>query len=312
MPGDEDFLSQEEATALWQRAAQLQAEAARRAEEARALGSDHDEGNRADRPGPPSDDGYALTHVRSAAMEAGIGEEFVDAALAEVQAHRIVPPGPRRWTGLLASRVLGKPRSEIVRSRTMRASPAQVLEAMEATLPFEPFTMVLRDRHGDPARGGVMAFDLQGVGFIEGQETGGFKKDASYADLRQLLVSLTVHRAGPSTETEMTVRAPIAWAWTVNAVLGSLFGALGGALGIGIGIGIATVEALGAGPAGILVALLGASGGTGGLSLMRKLYRYGTGRGETALDAVLAAVALKAEGGWGISSSHAAASLPPG
>ena len=40
-----------------------------------------------------SDLGFALTHVRAAAVEAGISEEFVEAALADVRTERDLPGG---------------------------------------------------------------------------------------------------------------------------------------------------------------------------------------------------------------------------
>ena len=89
MDRDPKFLSEEEAARFWQRAAQLQAEAAQKAE---ALAGGR-EGEEAD-VDPP--EGYALTHVRSAALEAGISEKFMDAALADVHAERALPRKKRR------------------------------------------------------------------------------------------------------------------------------------------------------------------------------------------------------------------------
>ncbi|MEE8147513.1 MAG: hypothetical protein V3T24_07920, partial [Longimicrobiales bacterium] len=87
MESDPEFLTEEEAARLWQRAAQLQAEAARRAEKS---GSEKAESKGAESAtadvAPP--EGYALTHVRSAALEVGITDEFVDAALADLRAER--------------------------------------------------------------------------------------------------------------------------------------------------------------------------------------------------------------------------------
>ena len=97
MPRDPEFLNEEEAARLWQRAAQLQAEAAQKAE---AL-AEESESEKADV--DPSE-GYALTHVRSAALEVGIGGEFVDAALADLRAERALLEGKRGWR--LARRIL--------------------------------------------------------------------------------------------------------------------------------------------------------------------------------------------------------------
>ena len=104
MDPDPKFLSEEEAARFWQRAAQLQAEAADSAE---ALARDpEDEDADAD---PP--EGYALTHVRAAALEAGISEKFMDAALADLQAERALPRKRRGWS--LARSILKHPTDTI-------------------------------------------------------------------------------------------------------------------------------------------------------------------------------------------------------
>ena len=70
---DEPRLSEEMATRLWQRAAELQADAARRLEaKARAEGEDELDD-------VASDEGYSLVHVRAAAEEAGKNRRSVAA-----------------------------------------------------------------------------------------------------------------------------------------------------------------------------------------------------------------------------------------
>ena len=65
-------LTEEEAARLWSRAAQLQAEAIRRSEASETAEASADLVAR---------EGYDLEHVRTAAIEAGIGAEHFDAAL---------------------------------------------------------------------------------------------------------------------------------------------------------------------------------------------------------------------------------------
>ena len=77
---DPDTLSKEEADRVWGRAAQLQADAAGDLQKASTV--------EADDQGTPSQ-GYALAHVRAAALEAGIADEFVEAALGNVRAERL-------------------------------------------------------------------------------------------------------------------------------------------------------------------------------------------------------------------------------
>ena len=296
MDHDRDTLSEAEAQRLWQRAAELQADAARRAEVRVAEEETGEEGGVRRREG----DGYALVHVRAAALEAGIGEGFVEAALAEIRAQRAVgeaggvPKHPfSRW-------VLGNPEASVAVSRVIRGAPREILNAMEAVLPHEPYRLTLRDRLGDPTDGGVLVFDIQGAS-ITGAGEKGFIGDASWADLRQVLFTLTP-QAGESPATTVTVNAPVAWAWRINAGLSLFLVGLGGALGFAAG-GAAAVALVGlVGPvgAGAVAALAGGSATAASFSGFRALHRYGRSRGERALVGLLAAVAARAEGGWGI------------
>ena len=95
MESNPEFLNEEEAAQLWQRAAQLQAEAARRAEKAESDRAETEASGETADVAPP--EGYALTHVRSAALEVGIANEFVDAALADLRAGRALSQGKRGW-----------------------------------------------------------------------------------------------------------------------------------------------------------------------------------------------------------------------
>lgn len=296
MDHDRDTLSEAEAQRLWQRAAELQAEAARRAEARVAEEEAGGEGSARRRDG----DGYALVHVRTAALEAGIGEGFVEAALAEVRAQRAVGEAggaPRRP---ISRWVLGNPEGSVTARRVIRGTPREILQAMEAVLPHEPYRLTLRERMGDPVDGGILVFDIQGASFT-GTGEKGFTYEASWCDLRQVLFTLTPH-AGDSPTTTVTVNAPVAWAWRINAGISLVLTGLGGTLGLAAG-GIAATALVGlVGPvgAGAVAALAGGSATAASFSGFRALHRYGLRRGEKALVGLLAAVAARAEGGWGI------------
>jgi hypothetical protein len=295
MTEEKEYLTEAEALRLWERAAQLQAEEARRAE-ARAA-SDAEGELLAEASSRP--DGYALTHVRAAASEAGIGEQFVEAALAEVHADRatqLTSPGRRRFSRWL----LGNPAESLTARRVIRTSPGEILQAMERILPEEPYGLTLRERLGAPgAGGGTLVFDIQGVGFTS-HGTPGFKGDASFADMRQVYVTVA-SLPGASPRTEITLRSPVAWAFRLNAGLSGGLSSLAGGIALlvsgAIGSGLTFL-----GPVGfaLLVAAGGAAGGLGTLTGMRAVYRYGLTRGTRALDALVATVAAAAEGGWGI------------
>lgn len=297
MSDPNETLTEDEARRLWQKAAQLQAEAARRAE-ALSAGSDAADGG--DEEASSRADGYALAHVRAAALEAGIGPEYVDAALADVRAERALSGGREAPKRLVARWIMGSPPGEVTARRVVRASPTEVLSAMEETLPGEPYTLLLRERIGDPAAGGTLVFDIQGVGFTTYTPGSNFKGDATFADLRQVLVTL-VPLPGEPPRTEVTVRSPVAWAVGINAALSGGLSVAGGVLGLGAGVAAATgLLALGPVGAGILAAVGGGGGWAASLAGFRKLHRYGLDRGTRALEGLLAAVSAKAEGGWGI------------
>jgi hypothetical protein len=304
MDHDRDTLSEAEAQRLWRRAAELQAEAARRAEVRVAEEETGEDGGPHRREG----DGYALVHVRAAAVEAGIGEGFVEAALAEVRAERAVSEvggAPRRP---ISRWVLGNPSGAVTARRVVRATPRAILAAMEDVLPHDPFRLTLRDRMGDPLQGGVLIFDIQGASFTG--TGGGFIGDASFADLRQVLVTVAAQPDTPPA-TSVTVTAPVAWAWRLNAGLTLGLTTLGGVLGIVlVGSVAGGLGFLGPVGAGLLTALSGTAAASGALTGFRALHRYGLGRGERALDSLLAAVAARAEGGWGIAPKDDGPSAP--
>lgn len=303
---DTEYLSESEAVRLWQRAAELQAEAARRAE-VRAEEEDAAEAGRvASRVAP---EGYALTHVRAAALEAGITAEFVDAALADLRAEREVPTG-----GLgsgLARRVIPSALDAIVVRRVVEASAEEVLSAMETVLPAEPYRLALVDRRGDPLDGGVLIFDIQGAGI---GATQGLAAEAAWADLRQVHVSLRAIPGG-SPACEVTIRGPVAWAHSLNAGfstafvgasggLGYVAGSFGGMAvagiltGLGVGVGAAAAASTAVVIGGVV------AGGALGLRGFRWIYDYSIRKGARALGGIAGSVAVRAQGGFGVKASR--------
>ncbi len=294
MAGDREYVTEEEARRLWQRAAQLQAEAASRAEPLAAWRPGEGEGAAPTGSAGGSPEGYELTHVRAAALEAGIGSEFVDAAVADLRADRVTALGARGTGRTLSGRILGDPEASITVRRTLRATPRQVLDAMESVLPVEPFNLALLDREGDPLNGGVLTFDIQGAGmWVSGS---GFLGDASYADLRQVCATLTPRQHGAATE--LTMRGPVSGAWGWNAVAASTFTLIGGGIGVGAAFGLSALLLPGVGPLVVGAMVAGGGGAGGGLAGYRAIYRHGQKRGRRALVALVSAVAARAEGGW--------------
>ncbi len=300
--GSRSHITQEEATRLWERASELQSEATRR-EEFEALSAAEEDGATSD--ANAATDGYALEHVRAAAVEAGIGAEYVDAALADIRTQDALTRASPAERRPISRRLLANPPASVTVTRVIRAAPVDVVKAMEAVLPAEPFSLVLQNRQGDPLNGGVLEFDIPGATFTPAGVTG-FALDASWADMRTVIVSL---RPVPGSQgrTEVTVGAPVAWAWRINAAVSGGLAAGAGMVGMGIGlaIGAAVAMALASTGVGTVVGVgiaMASAGGAGGGALkgLQVSYRYGLRRGEKGLQGLMAAVAIKAEGGWGL------------
>ena len=272
---DPEILSEEEAARFWGRAAQLQAEAGARIE------------------GPEVDDapvptpGYALTNVRSAALEAGIAPEFVEAALADFRAGRALSKVEKSHA--LARRFLNHPPNTITVRRIIEASSEKVLSAMEATFPATPFRLVLTDQQGDPLDRGVLVFDIpersnpfqRGFGFVTAE-----------AGLRQVFVSLRPIE-GPTPSCEMTVHSPVT-SHNIGFGIGTVAATLTGGVGFKVlgGLGVAT----GIGPiAAVGGVLLGVGLGVKGF---RALYSYAMRKALRALEGLVGAVAVRAKGVW--------------
>jgi len=274
---DSEVLSEQEAARLWERAAQLQAEAAGRIEP----------------PAVPDESmassGYALAHVRSAALEAGIGTEFVDAALADLRVERARPPAVKSTS--LARRFLNHPPDTLTTRRVIEATPQEVLSAMQAVFPDKPFSLTLTDQQGDPLDGGVLVFDMQGANSLLLQ--GGFAFETREAGLRQVLVSLrSIEGSKPSCE--MTMHSPVT-SHNLGLGVGLVVSALGAGVG-GFALG-ALGLAIGIGPIGAVAGVLVGAGL--GLKGYRVLYRYALRRGGKALEGLIGAVAVRAKGVWG-------------
>jgi len=292
----DNHLTEEEAARLWQRAAHLQAEAAQKAEAA-----DVDEA--IESTDVARTDGYQVEHVRAAAVEAGIGSEYLDAALADLRAEQALPP--RKSLSRFSRRFLNDPPDAITVRRTIEAPGAEVLTAMQEIVPNEPYNLRLIDSQGDPLTGGLLIFDIEGAGFTPGE---GFKGQASAANLRQVFVSIRPVDNGASCE--LTLRGPVAWAFGLSAAVGSAMVGLIGGLGLLAswnfgGFAGAALGGLIGGPAAAVVAAAITAGGTGaasglGLKGFRLLYDHEHRKGRKGLEGLASQVALRAQGGWGI------------
>jgi len=288
---DRTVLSEEMAVRLWQRAAELQADAARRLE---ATNRDEAEDEL------PSGDGYALDHVRAAAIEAGISTEFVDAALTELTVSEFASG---------SERVLDRPPESLEARRVIARSPEEVYQVMKNLLPGHPYLLSLREARGDLLDGGPMVFDVSGS--MGATSYTSFQYECMWADIKQIVVS--IHPLAEPDRCEVVARAPMRRGRRLNGALGAVVSgggaAAGGAGGVGLGMGLGTAIGFGLAwlvPFVVAIALTGAGIlGFASRAGYQRLYTYSLGRGVRALETLLSGIDTSATTGW------SAATLPP-
>ena len=290
--GDFAVLSDAQAAAVWRRAAQLQAEAARRLEE-RAR---HPELGALGPPGAPAD-GLRLRDVESAAAEVGISRQFVALAVAEIGAAARGEPGavaPKElaeWQEVAATYVLGFSDRSVTASRVVRAPPRRVLQAIGRVLRAPPFSLALRDAPGrHPLDGGVLVFDLpeSGAAAALGRHPWRHTRHGVYA--RQVQMTLHALPNDPNA-CEVQLHADVRQGLRTTVVSTAMMsGFLGGVLGTsGVLVGIDALALAGAALA--LPAAAGLAIGIGGsLVGLRAAYRHQLRRTVAELEAALAAV----------------------
>lgn len=303
MSQDDTRISEEQARALWRRAAELQAEAARRLEErSRQLAPRED----------PSDavetEGYRLADVRAAAEDAGISPEFLDHALVESR-NRALVEGAQSRPSAMAARFLGQPPRTLEVSRVMHAPAEEVYAAMQRILPEHPYRLGLVDHHGaDPVDGGMLVFKVPVYSYTATTADQSFAYEMLWADIKQLVFSLRRLDTSPPA-TELTVRGSLTHSHRKNMWVGGIMSGIGAAVA-GVGgafIGGAAAVAFGIGGVAVGAAAVGflAGGGSfGGLAMLgyRRLYRYALRRGEKAVRDLLGSIAVDIDTGGGFSS----------
>lgn len=287
---DNETMGEDEAVRLWERAADL----ARAAEVAKAtaMATRIDAPTRP--PGQAASGGYALAHVRSAALEAGIAPEFVDAAVADYRAEQVLS---QTGTGSAFVRWFLDNPPDTITARRVVAKPAhEVLAAMEALFLVEPYRLLLVERRGDVLAGGTMVFDIHSNA---SPFNPGFGYQMRDSGVRQLAVALHPI-AGDVSSCEVTIHGRVS-SQVVSTGLGLLLSSLAGAAGTAVGL-VAGVAVAGLGVSTGIVPLLviggAAMGGAGGTKGFRALYRRSMHNGTRALEGLLDAIAGLAQGGW--------------
>ncbi len=288
-----EAISAAQASALWRRAAQLQSEASARLE--RRL-SDPTERLRSD---GESGEAYRLSHVTAAAVEAGISPEFVALAIAELPT--LVPSAESAdltpYEARVADRLFRATERSISVSRVIAAPAKEVLAAIGSVFPGYPYELRLRDTiGGHPLDGGVMLFDVQPWGAMDGESGPGmyFKYYLGSVTDRQLRVTLhplSGDRPGCEVtvyaDTRISLKKHVRWTAPVTGI-GAAGGGAGGWL-VGAMLGGVGMPIL----AGLLgIVTLGAAMATGyGWS-----YRYGARQAVKQLERLLGDLDANARG----------------
>lgn len=296
--------SDEQARRLWERATQLQAEAARRRE---ALGPGEG-GSDAEGDAGDGSMGYAVEHVRQAALEAGIDPEFVDQALAEARSGML---SEEAEDTSFADRFLGPGPHWLVAEQTVKLAPREVLEALRRVFPRLKLTLV-DSRGGRPEEGGVLVFE---VDYMRAMMQNRALMELAHASVSEVHASLHPTSDGGC---RIVLKAPQVKPRRTSARVG-----LPSVVVTGLGIGAAATaiafSVMGAGGITAVEALLGVSaavgsGGAGGFGfreIWRQLQNWGHRKGQKGLERLLQLVVTDArtEGGFTKPDSSADTSL---
>lgn len=281
-------IPEEQAQAIWLRAAQLQAEAASRLEQRSRQGTGLTTLTQQVQTG-----GYRLRDVELAAKEVGIGAEFVALAMAELPVARAMPaiiPGDRAEA--MTTTLLGVADRSVSVSRIIKANPRVVLETIGRLFPKNPYNMTFKDTvGGHPLDGGVLVFSVPNMmsSIMVGATTSGFAYRMYQIELFQL--NVTIHPVQGSTlATEVTVYGDLRSGMRKNlqadGVIAGALGGVGGFMGAGIGVKLLGLGLLSAAPAVAGVGLLGGAG----LVWYRWLYRHALRKAITELEELLRAI----------------------
>ncbi len=187
--GGDRLLDEREVSAVLQRAAQLQADAARRVEERSRTETP---------PAPTTASALRGWGAQPAGAEAGIGPDFVAMAPAElpVGGALAVPKISAATEGRWAVRLFGKDVRQLVASRVIRAPAKAVLDALSHVWQASPYSLRLLDAVGPhPLDGGTVTFSVpKFIASSDGTGYGGFLYYMYVLGIRQ--VRLTMQRRG--------------------------------------------------------------------------------------------------------------------
>jgi hypothetical protein len=296
--GRTDSVSEPAAAHLWRRAAELQEEDSRRAEE-RARSSALQRAPHGDAAGTGQ---LSLEDVKAAADDVGIPAEYVE--LAWIESHHVVVPAraadsrPER----ARRRFLGTDLHTMEVARVYQAPVSQVLSVMGHAFPNPPFGLILEASERVEVDGSrVFVFAVPGLEVLSGQSpVASFAMAMQWPDIKKLLVSV---RALPGTTeaTEVVIRCPLDYSRRLNYGIGLAVGSASGFFAGGAAV-TGSVALLGASIvagsalAPLAVGAAGLAGFGAGRSVVewawKKLYAVALGKGRKGLEQLLSAITL--------------------
>jgi predicted Ser/Thr protein kinase len=281
-------LSEESAKAVWLRAAQLQADAARRVKDRTAQAEAFATGVQ---PSAPTT-GYRRTDVAAAAVEAGIGAEFVQLALAELPAENPELPVVVERESRFRRIVLGNVDQSMRVSRMIAASPRAVLESVGRVFPGPPHGLLFRDTvGGHPLDGGVLTFTVKPIvsgDYLGGQGLSTLRYYLGVIDA--YLLRVTLHPVpGDPRRCEVVITTDLRKGVNKNARVGLGIGGVTGGVGAAVGAAIAAAEGAALLAVPLAAGLLGMLG-AGMIGLYRLGYRWGLRKARGELENLLDAV----------------------
>lgn len=297
------MLSNDEAMAVWRRAAELQAEAATRLEsrmraanDTRQLAAVNQNGAaQANTPNAQASnvlptDAYRLSDVEAAAAEVGISQRYVALAVAELQAspHEMQrAQSMPEWKERLSTRLFGTGQRSVSVSRVFRHPPRVVLQALGRSLQGAPWLLTLRDTlGGHPLDGGVLVFDIPG--YVEANYKWTWTRYGVYVpEVRVTLANVP----GDPRACEVSMHVDLRRGLTANLAGYAAFAGGGSAVGSVVGMAIAN-KALALAGAAVLGPAMGGALllGVGVIAAAGPLYRWEMKKTSEELSAALAAV----------------------
>ena len=278
------MLTEEQAAGVWQRAAQLQADAAQKLEARTRRGANDGMAAAAVPTG-----GYRVRDVEEAAVEAGISRQFVALALAEMKRPETVAARSDlpEWEEHTAKRLLGQTDRTLTVTRVIKGDKKRVLQAIGRVLQGQPFSAAFNGTMGaHPLDGGVMLFEIPSM--VDYPYAWTYTRYNCYAkQLRATLRAAPLDPQACEVELSLDLRRSVRINWRTAAGFGGGFGVGGGAAGAVLAGKLLAISGLALAVPAIAAAVIAGGATMFGYGFV---YRWGVGKAREELERVLGAI----------------------